>query len=122
MSEKKAEKNKNPPTSSIHHYVKCSITITQTQGPNTTFGELQANVACMSEFRDACVLCCSETWFCDNISDDSVAIDGFGSPFPCDRDCDVTDKKRGGGVCMYINETWCPRSNVTARKHLNTRR
>ena len=28
--------------------------------------------------------------FCDNISDDSVAIDGCGSPFRSDRDCDVT--------------------------------
>ena len=59
--------------------------------------------------------CVSETWFCDNISDDSVVIDGFGSPFRCDRDCDVTDKKRGGGVYMYINKTWCPRSNVPMR-------
>ena len=74
----------------------------------------------MSEFRDVCMLCFSETWFCDNISDDSVAIDGFGSPFRCDRDGGVTDKKGGGGVCMYINETWCPRSNVPTRKHLNT--
>ena len=57
----------------------------------------------MSEFRDACMLSFSETWFCDCISDDSVAINDFGSPFRCYRDCDVTDKKRGGGVCMYIN-------------------
>ena len=46
------------------------------------------------------MLCFTETWFCDNISDDSVAIDGFGSPFRCDRDCDVTGKKRGGGVTL----------------------
>ena len=32
----------------------------------------------------------------------------------------VTGKKRGGGVCMYINEAWCPRGNVTVIKHLNT--
>ena len=87
---------------------------------NTTFDELQANVVFRSEFKEACVLCFTETWFCENISDDSVAIDGFGSPFHCDRDCDVTGKKRGGGVCMYINEAWCPRNNVTVRKHLNT--
>ena len=64
------------------------------------------------------MLCFTETWFSDNISDDSVAIDGFGSPLRCDRDCDVTGKKRGGGVCMYIKEAWCPRSKVTVRKHL----
>ena len=32
----------------------------------------------------------------------------------------MTGKKRGGGVCRYINEAWCPRNNVTVRKHLNT--
>ena len=32
----------------------------------------------------------------------------------------MTGKKRGGGVCMYINEAWCPSNNVTVRKHLNT--
>ena len=31
-----------------------------------------------------------------------------------DRDCDVTEKKRGDGVCMKINETWCPGSDITA--------
>ena len=55
-----------------------------------------------------------ENWFFENISDDSVAIDGFGSPFRCHRDCDVTDKKRGCGVCMDNHETWCPRSKATA--------
>ena len=72
--------------------------------PNTTFDELQANVVFRSKFREACVLCFTETWFCENISDDSVAIDGFGSPFRCDRDCDVTGKKRGGGVRVYVHQ------------------
>ena len=90
------------------------------KAPNTTFDELQANVVFMNEYRDACMLSFSETWFCDSISDGSVSTDGFGSPFPCDGDCDVRDKKRGGDVCMYINEARCLRNNITWKKHLNT--
>ena len=106
-----------PPLPSI---ILSNVRSLRPKAPNTTFDELQANVVFRSEFREACVLCFAETWFSENISDDSVAIDGFGSPFRCERDCDVTGKKRGGGVCMYINEAWCPRGNVTVRKHLNT--
>ncbi|PVD30927.1 hypothetical protein C0Q70_10202 [Pomacea canaliculata] len=47
--------------------------------PNYNFDEFAANVAFMREFRDACLLCISETWFDDKISDDSVFLDGFGS-------------------------------------------
>ena len=93
-----------PPLPSI---ILSNVRSLRPKAPNTTFDELLANVAFMSEFREACMLCFTDTWFCDNISDDSVAIDGFGSPFRCDRDCDLTEKKRGGGVCMYINEAWC---------------
>ena len=106
-----------PPLPSI---ILSNVRSLRPKAPNTTFDELLANVVFRSEFREACMLCFTETWFCDNISDDSVAIDGLGPPLRCDRDCDVTVKKRGGGVYMYINEAWCPRSNVTVKKHLNT--
>ena len=29
-----------------------------------------------------------------------------------DRSKEITGKERGGGVCMYINERWCHKSNV----------
>ena len=93
-----------PPLPSI---ILSNVRSLRPKAPNTTFDELLANVVFRSELREACMLCFTETWFCDNISDDSVAVDGFGSPFHCDRDCDVTGKNRGGGVCMYINEAWC---------------
>lgn len=67
-------------------------------GKNTNFDELQANARFSTEFRDACVLCFSETWLCDKINDDSVAIDGFGTPFRTDRDKYITGEK---------NRRWC---------------
>ena len=90
------------------------------KAPNTTFDELQANVSLFNEFRDSCMLCFTETWFCQNISDDSVSLKGFGTPIRCNRDIGVSGKTRGGGVCVYINEAWCSRSHVHTRKVLNT--
>ena len=87
---------------------------------NLNFKELQAYANFMSEFRDACMFCISETWFCDMIDNDSVAIDGFGVPFRTDRNFAISGKQSGGGVCLYINQRWCNSANVTVRKQLNT--
>ena len=72
----------------------------------------------MTEFRDACVLCFSETWLRDTISDDSMSVDGFGLPIRADRDKIGTGKSQGGMVCLYVNDRWSDRSSdsVTVRK------
>ena len=80
---------------------------------------LQANVRFMTEFRDACsVLCFSETWLRDTVSDDSMSIDGFGLPIRAYRDKIGTGKSQGGMVCLNVNDRWCDRSSdsVTVRK------
>jgi hypothetical protein len=65
-------------------------------------------------------MCFSETWFDDRVTDDSVYIDGFGVPYRSDRDPTVSGKHHGGGVCLYVNEQYCNRANVTVRKQLST--
>ena len=88
---------------------------------NTNFDELTANVRYMTEYRDSCILCLTETWLCDSVTDDSVAINGFGAPLRTDRDTQASGKNQGGGVCLYVNERWCNRACVTVRKQLCTR-
>lgn len=89
--------------------------------PNPNFFELCANVSFLSEYRDACVMCFSETWFDSKISDDSLHIDGFGTPYRGDRaDFKITGKHCGGGVCVYINESYCNKANVTLRKQTSS--
>ena len=88
--------------------------------PNFNFDELCANVTYMHEYRNASLLCFSETWFCEDISDESVYIDGFGAPFRCDRNLTICGKNGGGGVCIYVNEQYCHRANVTVKKTLCT--
>jgi hypothetical protein len=88
---------------------------------NQNLEELQTYASYMTEFRNACLLCISETWFSEEISDQSVFIDGFGVPIRTDRDKATSGKACGGGVCLYVNERWCSSANVTVRKQLNTR-
>ena len=88
--------------------------------PNFNFDELCANVSHMREYKDACLLCFSETWFDDGITDDSVYIDGFSVPFRGDRNKGDSGKHHGGGVCVYVNERFCNHANVTVRKQLCT--
>ncbi|KAK7475608.1 hypothetical protein BaRGS_00033157, partial [Batillaria attramentaria] len=67
---------------------------------NHKLEEIQANVRFLTEFRNACVLCFSETWLNDGIPDPALHIDGFGEPFRLDRDSKVTGKSIGG---VYVH-------------------
>lgn len=75
--------------------------------------ELRSAVRHLSEYRNSCLLCFSETWLKDSIDGSSLRIPGFCDPIRLDRDAQVTGKKLGGGVCIYINEGWC--NNYTLR-------
>ena len=74
------------------------------KSPNHNFDEQLANCRFTREFRDISLLCFSETWFIDKkMTNESVAIDGFGEPYRMDRDSKQTGKERGGGcACMSV--------------------
>ena len=90
-------------------------------GPsNHKCDEVQANVRFLTEYRDACVMCFTETWLDETIPGNYLNIDGFGEPFRLDRDRNITGKSTGGGVCIYVNEQWCAHSNVKLRQQVCT--
>ena len=89
------------------------------KSPNHNFDELLANCRFTREFRDASLLCFSETWFIDKkVTNESVAIVGFGEPYRTDRDSRQTGKERGGGVCLYVSEKFCDSVNVTVKQRM----
>ena len=90
------------------------------KSPNHNFDELLANCSFTREFRDASLLCFSETWFMDKVTNESVAIVGFGEPYRTDRDSRQTGKERGGGVCLYVSEKFCDRASVTVKQRMCT--
>ncbi|GFR62758.1 endonuclease domain of the non-LTR retrotransposon LINE-1 [Elysia marginata] len=59
-----------------------------------------------------------ETWFQESASDSSFDIDNF-----CLKRSDRTkasNKSRGGGTCLYVNEKWCYPNNVHVKQQLCT--
>ena len=44
----------------------------------------------------------SESWLTDTVLDEQIAIPGYGSPFRNDR----SDGRRGGGVCVYVKDSF----------------
>lgn len=80
--------------------------------------ELQANVNHLHEYRNASILAFTETWLKPSDDNKVLHLDGFGTPIRLNRDCDVTGKQHGGGVCFYINPRWC--STVHVREKLCT--
>lgn len=80
--------------------------------------ELQGNVRCQKDFKNCGVLAFTETWLNEQDSDADLHIDGFGTPLRLDRKVEVTGKKLGGGVCLYVNERYW--SAVTVREQICT--
>lgn len=71
--------------------------------------ELSANCKYLREYRESAVIAITETWLQDRDSDGTVTIDGF-TLIRSDRR--NTDKERGGGIAVYINNKWCTQVTV----------
>ena len=75
--------------------------------------ELEALTRYDYQYRECCYMCFSETWLSECDTDNSVSISGFNI-VRGDR-TDASQKSRGGGVCMYINERYC--KNISLKEH-----
>ncbi|KAK3523223.1 hypothetical protein QTP86_022942, partial [Hemibagrus guttatus] len=58
------------------------------------------------DFPTSCVLCSMETWLCDLIPDSVLQLGGFNL-YRADRYTELSGKTKGGGICFYINNSWC---------------
>ncbi|KAK3528919.1 hypothetical protein QTP70_012862 [Hemibagrus guttatus] len=58
------------------------------------------------DFPTSCVLCFTETWLCDAIPDSALQLGGFNL-YRADRHTELSGKTKGGGICFYMNNSWC---------------
>ncbi|KAK3560165.1 hypothetical protein QTP86_034669 [Hemibagrus guttatus] len=58
------------------------------------------------DFPTSCVLCFTETWLCYLIPDSALQLGGFNL-YRADRHTELSGKTKGGGICFYINNSWC---------------
>ena len=82
-----------------------SILRANVQSLDNKVNEIRARVAFQRDIRDCNVLCFTETWRTRETLSESVQPAGF-STHRADRNKHLSGKKRGGGICFMVNETW----------------
>lgn len=63
-----------------------SIILANVRSLRNKLDELQANITCQWAYREASLICLTETWLDNTITDSALSLDGFGSPLRLDRD------------------------------------
>jgi hypothetical protein len=93
-----------------------SILLTNVQSLDNKVDEIQARVAFQRDISDCSILCFTETWLSLDILSESVQPPGF-SMHHADRDKHLSGKRKGGGVCFMINDSWCNHNNIQELKY-----
>ena len=84
-----------PPLPTIH--------LANVQSIDNKLDELKYRLRYHRDLRECCVLCLTETWLDANTP--SAALEQMVilcRPYRCDRDKEITNKTRGGGVCLMV--------------------
>ncbi|CAJ1076957.1 uncharacterized protein LOC125983400 [Xyrichtys novacula] len=76
--------------------------------------ELRLQVATNNAVKDSCILLFTETWLHPLIPDSAAELTGYTMQRQ-DR-TQSSGKTRGGGLCMYVNNSWCT-NTVTVDSH-----
>ncbi len=92
-----------------------TILLANVQSLDNKLCELRAHISYQRETRDCCVICLTETWMSAIVPDSAIELTGF-SVHRSDRTKELTGKSRGGGVCFYINNSWCNERNIHSIK------
>ncbi len=75
---------------------------------------IQLSRSTQHEARDCCVFVFTETWLNDNIPDSAIQLNRL-TCYRADRDTTLSGKRRGGGLCVYINKEWCNNAAVLSK-------
>ncbi|XP_071852105.1 uncharacterized protein [Apostichopus japonicus] len=94
-----------------------SIIMGKVQSLGNKMDELYGNVRFIQDFKHISLMSFTETWLNETVTDDCVNKNGF-KLVRGDRDLNLADKQKGGGVCLYVNEQWCHTNNVTTKQYL----
>ncbi len=88
-----------------------TILLANVQSLDNKLCELRARISYKRETRDCCIICLTETWMSAMVPDSAIELTGF-SVHRSDRTKKLTGKSRAGGVCFFINNSWCDERNL----------
>lgn len=90
-----------------------SILLSNARSLRKKFDELRINIRACHEYRESCLLIYTESWLQDDFPDELSQIQGF-TTVRMDRNMD-SGKTRGGGICVYMNDSWCTNYSVKCK-------
>ncbi|TWW53288.1 hypothetical protein D4764_0092150 [Takifugu flavidus] len=79
--------------------------------------ELEALTRTQREFREASIMCFTETWLHGLIPDSNVTIAGF-TTVRADRDTTAAGKKKGGGLAVFLSNRWCSPEHIHVKERV----
>ncbi len=88
-----------------------TILLAKVQSLDNKLCELRARISFQRETVACCVIFLTTTWMSAMVPDSAIELTGF-SVHRSDRMKEITGKSRGGGVCFYINNSWCDERNL----------
>ncbi|KAK0147403.1 hypothetical protein N1851_013129 [Merluccius polli] len=87
-----------------------SIILSNVRSLNNKIDDLRTHARYCSDFREASLMCLTESWLQPNAPDSLFEINGF-TLTRLNRDAN-SGKCKGGGICVYINDLWCRQFTV----------
>ncbi|TWW68204.1 hypothetical protein D4764_19G0000020 [Takifugu flavidus] len=79
--------------------------------------ELEALTRTPREYREASIMCFTETWLHGLIPDSNVTIAGF-TTVRADRDTTAAGKKKGGGLAVFVSNRWCNPEHIHVKERV----
>ena len=93
-----------------------AIILSNLRSINNKIDELTALSKFDKDFRESALICFTETWLTDKEEHENINIEGFEC-IRHDRDVNLTEKERGGGICIFMNKRWA--ENWTIRDKIS---
>ncbi len=92
-----------------------TILLANVQSLDNKLCELRVRISYQRETRDCCIICLTESWMSAMVPDSVIELTGF-TVHRSDRTKELTGKSSGGGICFYINNSWCDERNLRSIK------
>eukprot|EP00745_Piridium_sociabile_P039523 TRINITY_DN74063_c0_g1_i7.p1 TRINITY_DN74063_c0_g1~~TRINITY_DN74063_c0_g1_i7.p1 ORF type:complete len:205 (-),score=14.26 TRINITY_DN74063_c0_g1_i7:424-1038(-) len=91
-----------------------AIVLANVQSVRNKTDELFYLLGFKREFKDASVVCLTETWLEPSIPDSAIPPPGY-SLLKADRSRELSGEERDGGVCFMINQRWCSDTKLVSQ-------
>ena len=85
-----------------------SVLLANVQSLDNKMDDLRSRLSYQRDIKNCNILCSTELWLNDDM--DNIQLPGF-SVHRQDRTA-ASGKTRGGGLCIFVNNSWCAKSNI----------